>query len=125
MIKTNVRASTKAFGTALAVAICGSKFGEKSPSPTWGTDVAIDQIAFAIITLAVGRALVAGFNMGYVNGLPARLSLVILALFVMWAGPRVFGRDWYYEGFIAGLLFGDFYGSVATELTDQAVKKSN
>jgi hypothetical protein len=71
--------------------------------------VAIDQIVFALITLAAGFGV-----MAYGTGLPARLALLALALFVMWAGPQVFGKDWYHEGFIAGLFFGDFYGTITT-----------
>jgi hypothetical protein len=63
--------------------------------------------------------------MTYTSGLLARIALAALAVW-WWAGPQVFAKDWYYEGFIAGLFFGDFYGTVATreESADQAPKSA-
>ncbi len=69
--------------------------------------MAIEQVAFAIATISIGFGILASLK-----GLPARLALAALAVFVLFVGPKVFGQSWYQEGFIAGLFFGDFYGTV-------------
>ena len=69
----------------------------------------LEGIGFAVVTLSLGFLI-----MNYGHGLAAQLALIALAIGVMVIGTHVFGRDWYNEGFIAGLIFGDFYGTVAT-----------
>jgi hypothetical protein len=61
------------------------------------------QIAFAAGTLALGIWII-----GYPGRLWAKFAVATLVLSVWYFGPFVFGRSWYYEGFIAGLIFGDF-----------------
>lgn len=65
--------------------------------------------------LFAGSSIVVGFLiMQYLRGWIARLLLVTLMLTLMFLGPEVFGRDWFHEGFVAGVFMGDFYGTVAT-----------
>jgi len=67
----------------------------------------IDKFLFAIVTLGIGFSVIT-----YLRELPARLAIIALAIGVMFLGPKVFGQDWYYDGFIAGCFMGDFFGTV-------------
>jgi hypothetical protein len=69
-----------------------------------------EKFVFGLVTLGMGFAIIT-----YLRGLPARLAIAALALGVMLFGPQVLGRDWYFDGFIAGFFMGDFYGTAATQ----------
>ncbi len=82
----------------------------------------IEQLAFAVVTIAIGWLAVLNLR-----GLTGRLFVTGLALGVFLLGPHVFGREWYYEGFVAGMIFGDCFGSIATreEIEEEGSAKSN
>jgi hypothetical protein len=63
----------------------------------------VEQTAFVAVTLALGIWITR-----YPGRAWAKFAVTVLALVVWYFGPPVFGRSWYYEGFVAGLIFGDF-----------------
>jgi hypothetical protein len=64
------------------------------------------QLLFAGVTLVIGLWAAYGLPPAY-----ARFATMAISLVIMFLGPKVFGRDWYYEGYVAGLCFGDFVGT--------------
>ncbi len=78
----------------------------------------IPQIAFILVTLGFG--LWAAYSWPPTS---AKLGTIALSIAVLFLGPRVLGPDWYHEGYIAGLLLGDFVGTAIarSEATDRQV----
>lgn len=46
------------------------------------------------------------------RGAAAKMAIFLLVVFTMFAGPWLYGKDWYYQGFFAGLVLGDFVGVI-------------
>jgi hypothetical protein len=65
--------------------------------------MSIEEFAFAIVSIAVGLCI-----LGFLRGLPVKLGIVGLVVGVMYFGPLVYGKDWYYDGFTAGIVLGTF-----------------
>jgi hypothetical protein len=61
----------------------------------------IKQITFAAVSIAAIACVIA-----YLHGHWAKLAMTVIVIAVMYFGPSVFGRDWYYGGFVAGLALG-------------------
>ena len=73
----------------------------------------IDQIA-----LAIGSILICMWGtFSAPKGSIGPLVIGLVAFVNMYLGPRVYGHDWYTEGFIAGLIIGDFFGSAMAHIT--------
>lgn len=65
----------------------------------------LEQSLFIAITLAATIAIEFLFNKGSYSRFYAAGAL---ALCVWYFGPAVFGREWFNEGFGAGMIFGGF-----------------
>lgn len=66
----------------------------------------LDHWAFAIgtILLALGAA--------YLNGIIGKIAIIAIVIGAMHFGPKVFGQDWFYEGFNGGLVLGGIAGLI-------------
>jgi hypothetical protein len=81
----------------------------------------IGPILFAMATIALGF-----WAESHLDGTTGKLFIMGLAMAVMFLGPQFFGRDWYYEGFVAGMFMGDFYGTITTrQEIEERAKPSN
>jgi hypothetical protein len=75
----------------------------------------IEQVGFAVVSILCASTAV------YLRGATGKVAIILVVLGVMFLGPQVFGHDWYQEGYIGGVIIGDFMGQVFSrgEASDQ------
>jgi hypothetical protein len=66
----------------------------------------------------LGQLVAAGLTLGVLvlvsqifnrSGKWETLAAFVLMITIYWVGPKVFGRDWFEEGFAAGTIFGGYF----------------
>jgi len=65
-------------------------------------------LQFLFAGLIIGITLVGGYAIK--NKRLNTAFIFAMAMLACFSGPPVLGRDWYYEGFPAGMIMGSFFG---------------
>jgi hypothetical protein len=74
----------------------------------------VEQYLFVALTLGAIFAIEWLFR----KGMPQVCASAALAFGVWYLGPSIFGRQWFHEGFIAGMIFGGFFFHTLSERGD-------
>lgn len=77
----------------------------------------IEQIGFATVSLLLATLIAAG-----PKGISAKFAILSIILTVMFLGPRIFGRDWFSDGYVAGVLLGSFAGEIFSSVEPSSGK---